>query len=416
MSFDKVWFIIKRNILKNKFNSILNIILYVIIFNMLLVSVGVLGFFENYSEASQRYNRNFRTMMVYENDESDEKDIVSLFSGYEYVEMVINQNEYCMHMSFVDDKGNYDIDLKACNEKNVPEVIYGRQINFDNNDEILLPEKMLLYNNYTEEYDIIEAKNLIGTSIKCSKENFDYNTIYDEVENKIVSGRKDIGQTIIDFEVVGVYDSALYFEESYVGYISEKMSKILHASDIKDKSGYTYETIWVLSDTVENYNKLKQIAEENSLDYMVVTDIYERVKLFCIVGYIIIVGIFIFHFIVSGVLFKIETKKDRFIHNVLNICGYRKKEICKIVSAKYFILQFLSFWISIPISIVLLNKINFIFYSSEHMGGLVVGITPLAIFVCLILFIGKIIWVYYKYYVMTGKYTISKISDKKRKK
>ena len=111
MSFDKVWFIIKRNILKNKFNSILNIILYVIIFNMLLVSVGVLGFFENYSEASQRYNRNFRTMMVYENDESDEKDIVSLFSGYEYVEMVINQNEYCMHMSFVDDKGNYDIDL-----------------------------------------------------------------------------------------------------------------------------------------------------------------------------------------------------------------------------------------------------------------------------------------------------------------
>lgn len=409
MTKEKLWFLIKRSLIKNKLVGIFNIIIEILICVMILVSSGILNFLQSYSKSAQKYDRKLRATTVFTNSECKEKDVIDLFSGYDFVEIVINQIENRRVLECVNGEGNFGIYVTPCNERCIPEIIHGRKLDFTKANEIILPEKMIVYNNYTEEFMTIYSKELIGKQIKCVKDNVDYNTIYDEAENKVISGGKSIGQSTISLCVVGIYDNTLYYEDSSSCFISEKTSKILCASDIKDRSSDASETIWVIADEPEHRRDIIKVAKENNLICLLVTPESGRVKVLVVVCYILVFIFFLIGVYISGLSFKLDIRKNMNNYIIMSACGYKKNILVKIFLGKYTVLQLVSMVVSIPVAIILLGKVNDFLYYSENMGGHTVKLTLIAVLVSLLLFAVEIFISVCRFYLFISEYKIQEI-------
>ena len=171
MNISKIWFLAGKSLMKNKIISIANIILFTSLCVMITVSSGMLDFFKLFSESSEKFNINLRATMVYTNHEYNENKVLALFSGLDYVDIAVNQNLYKTGVNMIDDKGHYGFTLKVCNSKTIPKIVKGRAIDYDKSNEIILPEKMMVYNNNTQEYSIIRTSSLIGSQIRFTKDN-----------------------------------------------------------------------------------------------------------------------------------------------------------------------------------------------------------------------------------------------------
>lgn len=385
MSISKLWFLSRKSLKKNIIVSIINIILFTAVCVMITVSSGMLDFFKSYSKAAENYNVNLRATMVYTNNNYNENKVLKLFSELDYVDIAANQNLYKTVVDMIDDNGNYGFTLKVSNSRTMPKIIKGRALDYDKSNEIILPEKMLVYNNRTQEYNTIRTSSLIGTQIRFTKDNIDYRTVYDEAENKVIYGGKSIGTTLINYDVVGVYDNTEIFEETNMGLISEKSAKTLHSSDIRNTSPNASETIWIISDTQENSAKVRRYASELGLEYMKVSNVSHRLSMLIIIGYIAIVFVFIIAFIITNLSSKIDIKKNISNYTAFRVCGFSVGYICAFISLKSTILQLISIAICMPVSIVILRKINEYFYAHEIMGGLIIQLTFKAVLMCCLL-------------------------------
>lgn len=399
MNISKIWFLSGKSLMKNKIISIANIILFTSLCVMITVSSGMLDFFKLFSESSEKFNINLRATMVYTNHEYNENKVLALFSGLDYVDIAVNQNLYKTGVNMIDDKGHYGFTLKVCNSKTIPKIVKGRAIDYDKSNEIILPEKMMVYNNNTQEYSIIRTSSLIGSQIRFTKDNIDYRTVYDEAENKVIYGGKKTGTTLINYDVVGVYDNTEVFEETNMGLISEKAAITLHSSDIKDLSQNSSETIWIISDTPEDSSKVRKYASELGLEYMQVSTASNRLKLFIIIGYIAIIFVFFLAFIVSDLSAKIDTRRNIKNYTALRVCGFSMKNICTLIAVKNTVLQLVAITVSVPVSVVILKKINEYFYANESMGGLIVKLTFGAVMLCCLLTFAEILVTLIRFYI-----------------
>lgn len=110
-----------------------------------------------------------------------------------------------------------------------------------------------------------------------------------------------------------------------------------------------------------------------------------------IIGYIAIVFVFIIAFIITNLSSKIDIKKNISNYTAFRVCGFSVGNICAFISLKSTILQLISIAICMPVSIVILRKINEYFYAHEIMGGLIIQLTFKAFLMCCLLAAAEIL-------------------------
>ena len=132
---------------------------------------------------------------------------------------------------------------------------------------------------------------------------------------------------------------------------------------------------------------------------MQVSTASNRLKLFIIIGYIAIIFVFFLAFIVSDLSAKIDTRRNIKNYTAIRVGGFSMKNICTLIAVKNTVLQLVAITVSVPVSVVILKKINEYFYANESMGGLIVKLTFGAVMLCCLLSFAEILVTLIRFYI-----------------
>ncbi len=301
MTEKSIFCMMRRSVWRNKVETIISVLVTAVVLLSILLVFETKNFL---SVAPDKYNSNnidARSYVLYTDEEVKEEDIIALYKEETYVDMIIRETEYNTTVSYGDTKFHFD--LKACSTNSMPQVTNGQQLDLKEKNQVILPEKMIVYDAYGNKEEV-DSVAFIGKQIVC--------TLYKKDYTRALRGDEEDEKNLVtvDLTVTGTYDSDYYFQSPYTAFISPQTAKIIHKGDIHDDITVN---VLVMADSVENASEIRELADENYIGYYL-TDSYDS-KTALLIKLALYLLLFIFiaiWFWISGVLIKTDIEKNAY--------------------------------------------------------------------------------------------------------
>jgi len=346
----KIWFIIQRKLRHQISDAVIAAISFTVAFCMLFSSFGLVVYFASVLEHIRQYDKDLRSFSISSDSSHTQNDIRDIFSGNPHVAALMIEEEEKTDLLYNE---KYTFEAYACTEKTMPEVVSGRGLDFQKGNEIILPDKMKMFDEESEKYVSIDSASLIGSTIKL----YLYN-IYDYT---------DVGLSY-NLTVVGTYDSEKYLEDNYRGYISLKCAKMLHNYDIDYDSDNL--SIKLYTDGIEYNESIVYIASENHLYYSSDSSSETMINILRVVSVILVFLLVGAATAVAGYAVRVDFQQNIKDYYMMKVFGYREDRLYSIISLKFIIISAVSLVISLPLVKVINSKIFSILYGKIQTGGL----------------------------------------------
>ena len=385
-------YIITKNI-RNKRNIFL-IILFLICF--ILVNFTIIYYQNHVYKINKSINDSIdgRTFLVSPKSNIIQNMTEEEFYNYKYDYDKINSIDHVVasfpaHIqsgydsSLKDDYYDGHIGLKYGSDKILTMDVIGRKIGENDRNVMICPIKFhpssYSFEN-TGNLKFIDGKSLIGKKI---------DVMYDLYEKNEKGKNVIVGQKKIPFEIIGVYDNELNYEEYNTCFVGGKQLYEMYDDYLGKLNSYQLYSIDVITDSAKNTSYVK--GELSKLGYStlnkVVIDYGEllHIEMICI-GIIIITSILTLG--ISALYIKKYVIYSSYDIALLYALGYSKKKIEKIYFYNVLYVIGIGFIISNFISIIVSLFINAKSIIYCLLGTTIIGI---AIIVLNYLFIKKLL-------------------------
>lgn len=385
-------YIITKNI-RNKRNIFL-IILFLICF--ILVNFTIIYYQNHVYKINKSINDSIdgRTFLVSPKSNIIQNMTEEEFYNYKYDYDKINSIEHVVasfpaHVqsgydsSLKDDYYDGTLYLKYGSKEILKMDVIGHKMKDDDRNVMICPIKFYP-SNYSFEnagnLKFIDGKSLIGKKI---------DVMYDLYEKNEKGKNVIVGQKKIPFEIIGVYDNELNFEEYNTCFVGGKQLYEMYDDYLGKLNSYQLYSIDVITDSAKNTSYVK--GELNKLGYStlnkVVIDYGEllHIEMICI-GIIIITSILTLG--ISALYIKKYVIYSSYDIALLYALGYSKKKIEKIYFYNVLYVIGIGFVISNFISIIVSLFINTKSIIYCLLGTTIIGI---AIILLNYLFIKKLL-------------------------
>ena len=383
-------------ITKNKRNkrNIFLIILFLICF--ILVNFTIIYYQNHVYKINKSINDSIdgRTFLVSPKSNIIQNMTEEEFYNYKYDYDKINSIEHVVasfpaHVqsgydsSLKDDYYDGTLFLKYGSKEILKMDVIGRKMDDEERNVMICPIKFFP-TGYSEQdlknANFIDGKTLIGKEI---------NIIYDLYEKNEKGKNVIVGQKKIPFEIIGVYDNELNYEEYNTCFVGGKQLYEMYDDYLGKLNSYQLYSIDVITDSAKNTSYVK--GELNKLGYStlnkVVIDYGEllHIEMICI-GIIIITSILTLG--ISALYIKKYVIYSSYDIALLYALGYSKKKIEKIYFYNVLYVIGIGFVISNFISIIVSLFIN-----AKSMIYCLLGTTIIGIAIILLnyLFIKKLL-------------------------
>lgn len=385
-------YIITKNI-RNKRNIFL-IILFLICF--ILVNFTIIYYQNHVYKINKSINDSIdgRTFLVSPKSNIIQNMTEEEFYNYKYDYDKINSIEHVVasfpaHVqsgydsSLKDDYYDGTLFLKYGSKEILKMDVIGHKMNDDDRNVMICPIKFhpssYSFEN-TGNLKFIDGKSLIGKKI---------DVMYDLYEKNEKGKNVIVGQKKIPFEIIGVYDNELNYEEYNTCFVGGKQLYEMYDDYLGKLNSYQLYSIDVITDSAKNTSYVK--GELNKLGYStlnkVVIDYGEllHIEMICI-GIIVITSILTLG--ISALYIKKYVIYSSYDIALLYALGYSKKKIEKIYFYNVLYVIGIGFIISNFISIIVSLFINTKSIIYCLLGTTIIGI---AIILLNYLFIKKLL-------------------------
>lgn len=385
-------YIITKNI-RNKKNIFL-IILFLICF--ILVNFTIIYYQNHVYKINKSINDSIdgRTFLVSPKSNIIQNMTEEEFYNYKYDYDKINSIEHVVasfpaHVqsgydsSLKDDYYDGTLFLKYGSKEILKMDVIGHKMNDDDRNVMICPIKFhpssYSFEN-TGNLKFIDGKSLIGKKI---------DVMYDLYEKNEKGKNVIVGQKKIPFEIIGVYDNELNYEEYNTCFVGGKQLYEMYDDYLGKLNSYQLYSIDVITDSAKNTSYVK--GELNKLGYStlnkVVIDYGEllHIEMICI-GIIVITSILTLG--ISALYIKKYVIYSSYDIALLYALGYSKKKIEKIYFYNVLYVIGIGFIISNFISIIVSLFINAKSIIYCLLGTTIIGI---AIILLNYLFIKKLL-------------------------
>lgn len=385
-------YIITKNI-RNKRNIFL-IILFLICF--ILVNFTIIYYQNHVYKINKSINDSIdgRTFLVSPKSNIIQNMTEEEFYNYKYDYDKINSIEHVVasfpaHVqsgydsSLKDDYYDGTLFLKYGSKEILKMDVIGHKMNDDDRNVMICPIKFhpssYSFEN-TGNLKFIDGKSLIGKKI---------DVMYDLYEKNEKGKNVIVGQKKIPFEIIGVYDNELNYEEYNTCFVGGKQLYEMYDDYLGKLNSYQLYSIDVITDSAKNTSYVK--GELNKLGYStlnkVVIDYGEllHIEMICI-GIIVITSILTLG--ISALYIKKYVIYSSYDIALLYALGYSKKKIEKIYFYNVLYVIGIGFVISNFISIIVSLFINTKSIIYCLLGTTIIGI---AIILLNYLFIKKLL-------------------------
>lgn len=385
-------YIITKNI-RNKRNIFL-IILFLICF--ILVNFTIIYYQNHVYKINKSINDSIdgRTFLVSPKSNIIQNMTEEEFYNYKYDYDKINSIEHVVasfpaHVqsgydsSLKDDYYDGTLFLKYGSKEILKMDVIGHKMNDDDRNVMICPIKFhpssYSFEN-TGNLKFIDGKSLIGKKI---------DVMYDLYEKNEKGKNVIVGQKKIPFEIIGVYDNELNYEEYNTCFVGGKQLYEMYDDYLGKLNSYQLYSIDVITDSAKNTSYVK--GELNKLGYStlnkVVIDYGEllHIEMICI-GIIVITSILTLG--ISALYIKKYVIYSSYDIALLYALGYSKKKIEKIYFYNVLYVIGIGFIISNFISIIVSLFINAKSIIYCLLGTTIIGI---AIILLNYLFIKKLL-------------------------
>ena len=383
-------------ITKNKRNkrNIFLIILFLICF--ILVNFTIIYYQNHVYKINKSINDSIdgRTFLVSPKSNIIQNMTEEEFCNYKYDYDKINSIEHVVasfpaHVqsgydsSLKDDYYDGTLFLKYGSKEILKMDVIGRKMDDEERNVMICPIKLFPM-SYSEK-DIKDAKFIDGKSLIGKK----IDVMYDLYEKNEKGKNVIVGQKKIPFEIIGVYDNELNYEEYNTCFVGGKQLYEMYDDYLGKLNSYQLYSIDVITDSAKNTSYVK--GELNKLGYStlnkVVIDYGEllHIEMICI-GIIIITSILTLG--ISALYIKKYVIYSSYDIALLYALGYSKKKIEKIYFYNVLYVIGIGFVISNFISIIVSLFINAKSIIYCLLGTTIIGI---AIILLNYLFIKKLL-------------------------
>lgn len=383
-------------ITKNKRNkrNIFLIILFFICF--ILVNFTIIYYQNHVYKINKSINDSIdgRTFLVSPKSNIIQNMTEEEFYNYKYDYDKINSIEHVVasfpaHVqsgydsSLKDDYYDGTLFLKYGSKEILKMDVIGRKMDDEERNVMICPIKLFPM-SYSEK-DIKDAKFIDGKSLIGKK----IDVMYDLYEKNEKGKNVIVGQKKIPFEIIGVYDNELNYEEYNTCFVGGKQLYEMYDDYLGKLNSYQLYSIDVITDSAKNTSYVK--GELNKLGYStlnkVVIDYGEllHIEMICI-GIIIITSILTLG--ISALYIKKYVIYSSYDIALLYALGYSKKKIEKIYFYNVLYVIGIGFVISNFISIIVSLFINAKSIIYCLLGTTIIGI---AIILLNYLFIKKLL-------------------------
>lgn len=383
-------------ITKNKRNkrNIFLIILFFICF--ILVNFTIIYYQNHVYKINKSINDSIdgRTFLVSPKSNIIQNMTEEEFYNYKYDYDKINSIEHVVasfpaHVqsgydsSLKDDYYDGTLFLKYGSKEILKMDVIGRKMDDEERNVMICPIKLFPM-SYSEK-DIKDAKFIDGKSLIGKK----IDVMYDLYEKNEKGKNVIVGQKKIPFEIIGVYDNELNYEEYNTCFVGGKQLYEMYDDYLGKLNSYQLYSIDVITDSAKNTSYVK--GELNKLGYStlnkVVIDYGEllHIEMICI-GIIIITSILTLG--ISALYIKKYVIYSSYDIALLYALGYSKKKIEKIYFYNVLYVIGIGFIISNFISIIVSLFINAKSIIYCLLGTTIIGI---AIILLNYLFIKKLL-------------------------
>lgn len=383
-------------ITKNKRNkrNIFLIILFLICF--ILVNFTIIYYQNHVYKINKSINDSIdgRTFLVSPKSNIIQNMTEEEFYNYKYDYDKINSIEHVVasfpaHVqsgydsSLKDDYYDGTLFLKYGSKEILKMDVIGRKMDDEERNVMICPIKLFPM-SYSEK-DIKDAKFIDGKSLIGKK----IDVMYDLYEKNEKGKNVIVGQKKIPFEIIGVYDNELNYEEYNTCFVGGKQLYEMYDDYLGKLNSYQLYSIDVITDSAKNTSYVK--GELNKLGYStlnkVVIDYGEllHIEMICI-GIIVITSILTLG--ISALYIKKYVIYSSYDIALLYALGYSKKKIEKIYFYNVLYVIGIGFIISNFISIIVSLFINAKSIIYCLLGTTIIGI---AIILLNYLFIKKLL-------------------------
>ena len=384
-------------ITKNKRNkrNIFLIILFLICF--ILVNFTIIYYQNHIYKINKSINDSIdgRTVMISPNMDNikTEEDAINYKYDYDKINSIDHvAASFPAHIqsgydsSLKDDYYDGHIGLKYGSDKILTMDVIGRKIGENDRNVMICPIKFYPSDysiNDIEKLEFIDGKSLIGKKI---------DVMYDLYEKNEKGKNVIVGQKKIPFEIIGVYDNELNYEEYNTCFVGGKQLYEMYndyLGRINPASYLATSSLDVIVDDVKNVNSVK--SELNKLGYSTKPKVFIdygellHIEMICI-GIIIITSILTLG--ISALYIKKYVIYSSYDIALLYALGYSKKKIEKIYFYNVLYVIGIGFVISNFISIIVSLFINAKSIIYCLLGTTIIGI---AIMLLNYLFIKKLL-------------------------
>lgn len=381
-------------ITKNKRNkrNIFLIILFLICF--ILVNFTIIYYQNHVYKINKSINDSIdgRTVMISPNMDNikTEEDAINYKYDYDKINSIDHvAASFPAHIqsgydsSLKDDYYDGHIGLKYGSDKILTMDVIGRKIGENDRNVMICPIKFYPSDysiNDIEKLEFIDGKSLIGKKI---------DVMYDLYEKNEKGKNVIVGQKKIPFEIIGVYDNELNYEEYNTCFVGGKQLYEMYNDYLGRLNSYQLYSIDVITDSAKNTSYVK--GELNKLGYStlnkVVIDYGEllHIEMICI-GIIVITSILTLG--ISALYIKKYVIYSSYDIALLYALGYSKKKIEKIYFYNVLYVIGIGYVISNFISIIVSLFINAKSIIYCLLGTTIIGI---AIILLNYLFIKKLL-------------------------
>ena len=381
-------------ITKNKRNkrNIFLIILFLICF--ILVNFTIIYYQNHIYKINKSINDSIdgRTVMISPNMDNikTEEDAINYKYDYDKINSIDHvAASFPAHIqsgydsSLKDDYYDGHIGLKYGSDKILTMDVIGRKIGENDRNVMICPIKFYPSDysiNDIEKLEFIDGKSLIGKKI---------DVMYDLYEKNEKGKNVIVGQKKIPFEIIGVYDNELNYEEYNTCFVGGKQLYEMYDDYLGKINSYQLSSLDVIVDDVKNVNSVK--SELNKLGYSTKPKVFIdygellQIEMICI-GIIVITSILTLG--ISALYIKKYVIYSSYDIALLYALGYSKKKIEKIYFYNVLYVIGIGFVISNFISIIVSLFINTKSIIYCLLGTTIIGI---AIMLLNYLFIKKLL-------------------------
>jgi ABC-type antimicrobial peptide transport system permease subunit len=338
--------------------KIINIILLTMCFILVLISISYSAAIQDYWNNSVKKLVDFRTYYVYyDTNKYSESEAITKLKTTEHVVDVATSASYLISMKandYISDNTDGSIFLVGTSKDGIRTII-GNDFNDDINNTIICAQQF--YPQIEEQLSDYKTEKIIDISNQVGK-NMNLSFLGDS-------------SSIEQMKLLGVYDAREYFTEGNICYAYfstvEKLN-MKYQEDVFNDEDSQYPLVMVLDSIDSKDGVLNQIKNDGfSFDrgmLTINTEIGNEITKITTIGAFVII-LFTLFINLLFVLKDFEDKKDYYA--LLKSYGYLSKEIVAIKYISYLITGLLSFLISIPFTIIIINIIKKYYFITKLM-------------------------------------------------